>query len=439
MKKFIWPIISIIFILGNYLGFLTLEASLTVKTLYKNVSQVEIKSESNYNQNKLLDSIKTFSMKNNTNIMQYTFVGEKAINIYASNIEDSSTFHISQKPSSQKNKYLSNKAGLDFPHHKWDIKIYSFDQVHNVSLGTLFYVEGLDNPVIYKAFTDEFKQFGDLSFKQLHFSTFNFIDASLLSILLLFLYIYIIMSYYYVKQEQRLFIKQLWGYSNWEILKSLLHHFLKCIFIAIPLLLYMVVFLFLQGIQFYFIPFLATLIGVNVLLFLFITITIYLFGHRELKKKEGSFSSIKRQTTKQQLLFNLVTKFILAFSLTLLFVTFFKSYLTLSGEMKNFATWNDVNTVHKVQVGLISEDVQDDLKKDAVLNNKFSAFYEQAKETKNAFIMDSTNFQRIENNQFQYLKLIQSKNDILSPQGRSVKIDANYLRLNPIRAIEWSK
>ncbi|WP_088838842.1 MULTISPECIES: DUF1430 domain-containing protein [unclassified Listeria] len=436
MRKFIWILILIIFLLGNYLSFITLETSLTAKTLYGNVSQVEIKNEVNYDQKELIHSIDTFSKKCNLNIMQYTFVGEQAINIYASNIKDSNTFHTSNKGKSPTKAYLSNDSELHFPTKKWDIKIYSFDQVNNVSLGSVFYVEGLDNKLNYEAFIKEFEQYGDLAFENLNFKIIDFIDSSMLSILLLCLYVYWIILFYYMKQEQSLLVKQLWGYSNWDILKPLVFKFSKCIFIALAILAFVVISLFIKGVQFYYISFLSYLIFVNILLFLFITVSVYLFGRHELKKKSVSLSNIKHQTTKQQLIFNLITKFILVFSLTLLFVTFFKNYTALTNEVNNFATWSHAKNVNKVQVGTLLDDNGNDLKKNYAINNKFSNFYEKAKETDDAFVMYSTNFRRLENGEFQYLKMVNDKNDILSPNGKSITIDLNYLHLNPIKAID---
>ncbi|EAE5714271.1 bacteriocin immunity protein, partial [Listeria monocytogenes] len=147
-------------------------------------------------------------------------------------------------------------------------------------------------------------------------------------------------------------------------------------------------------------------------------------------------SDQRMQSSRQHLAINLVIKFVLLCLFIGTFIASYQSLQTLNTRLANIDVWEATKDIFKVKVGVLPEGIQDNLKADKELNNNLSAFYEEGTSKKEMFLMYSNNFQRSETNTFFYETYLKKDSEINSPEGNSVEIDFNYLKLNPIKSIK---
>lgn len=80
--------------------------------------------------------------------------------------------------------------------------------------------------------------------------------------------------------------------------------------------------------------------------------------------------------------------------------------------------------------------IYDDLAMDQDFNNRMCTFYEALCKEKNGFFINAKNYEPIGNGHFAYSINTNDETVFISPYGRCVVVDHNYLRINPIRRVD---
>ncbi|EIN1411935.1 bacteriocin immunity protein, partial [Listeria monocytogenes] len=230
MKKFLSIIILVTLIIGNVMFFNFISNTLSRDFLFKEQTVVQFKYKEDYQVSDFNNSIKTFSETKNINIAQYTFLGERDLNIYGSNCQFAPNINLKKGDYPNKNQFLANEESVDkkqsgviyHPSKYWSLKVYDFGQIKNVGLSDTFYVSGLDNQNTYQAFLKEFEQYGEVTTKSVDVSWWKYINIPLLMTLLLCFAILFVFTYYYLRySKQRLLVNRIWGNSELVTLMSL--------------------------------------------------------------------------------------------------------------------------------------------------------------------------------------------------------------------------
>lgn len=131
----------------------------------------------------------------------------------------------------------------------------------------------------------------------------------------------------------------------------------------------------------------------------------YFFGLLRIQKIDQPKSDQHMQSAKQHLAINLVIKFALLCVFIGTIIASYQSLQMLNTRLANMDVWNDAKNIFKVNVGVLPENIEDDLKADRKLNDKLNAFYKEGTAKKEMFLMYSNNFTRVENDTF-YMKPI---------------------------------
>ncbi|ECZ7678904.1 bacteriocin-associated integral membrane family protein [Listeria monocytogenes] len=446
MKKFLSIIILVTLIIGNVMFFNFISNTLSRDFLFKEQTEVQFKYKEDYQVSDFNNSIKTFSETKNINIAQYTFLDERDLNIYASNSQYSPNIKLKKGDYPDKNRFLANRESGDekqsgviyHPSKYWSLKVYDFGQIKNVGLSDTFYVSGLDNQDTYQAFLKEFEQYGEITTKNVDVSWWKYINIPLLMTLLLCFAILFVFTYYYLRySKQRLLVNRIWGNSELVTLMSLFNKtIIFTLFSVLAILITFVSIVLANGLATYLVEIVWKLLLFNVLLFIFILFQMYFFGLLRIKKIDQAKSDQRMQSSRQHLAINLVIKFVLLCLFIGTFIASYQSLQTLNTRLANIDVWDATKDIFKVKVGVLPEGIQDDLKADKELNDNLSAFYEEGTSKKEMFLMYSNNFQRSETNTFFYETYLKKDSEINSPEGNSVEIDFNYLKLNPIKSIK---
>lgn len=446
MKKLLSIIILVTLVIGNIMFFTFISNTLSRDFLFKDQTEVQFKYKDDFQVLEVNNSIKQFSEANNINIAQYTFLDERDLNIYASNPQYSPNIKLEKGDYPDKNRFLVNRESGDekqsgviyHPSKYWSLKVYDFGQIKNVSLSDTFYVSGLDNQDTYQAFLKEFEQYGEITTKSVDVSWWKYINIPLLMTLLLCFAILFVFTYYYLRySKQRLLVNRIWGNSELVTLMSLFNKtIIFTLFSELVILVVFVGIVLVRGLSAYSVEIVWKLLLFNVLWVIFILFPMYFFGLLRIQKIDQSKSDQHMQSAKQHLAINLVIKFALLCVFIGTIIASYQSLQTLNTRLANMDVWNDAKNIFKVNVGVLHENIEDDLKADRKLNDKLNAFYKEGTAKKEMFLMYSTNFTRVENDTFLYETYLNKISEINSPEGNSVEIDFNYLKLNPIKSAQ---
>lgn len=277
MKKFLSIIILVTLIIGNVMFFNFISNTLSRDFLFKEQTVVQFKYKEDYQVSDFNNSIKTFSETKNINIAQYTFLGERDLNIYGSNCQFAPNINLKKGDYPNKNQFLANEESVDkkqsgviyHPSKYWSLKVYDFGQIKNVGLSDTFYVSGLDNQNTYQAFLKEFEQYGEVTTKSVDVSWWKYINIPLLMTLLLCFAILFVFTYYYLRySKQRLLVNRIWGNSELVTLMSLFNKtIIFTLFSVLAILITFVSIVLANGLATYLVEIVWKLLLFNVLLF----------------------------------------------------------------------------------------------------------------------------------------------------------------------------
>ncbi|MGO4274103.1 hypothetical protein AB4Z22_30440, partial [Paenibacillus sp. TAF58] len=398
----------------------------------------------------LIDELVKFSNEKHINISQYNFMSEQDLNMYSTNVKDDPKIILKSGLFPKDKLYISNKNALPdqieqsgdfvFPLSSWNIHIYEFKQLRNVGLKDEFHFSGADINTI-KVFIEEFSIYGSISLKNEKISSLVSINMSLLMIAVFSFFILSIGILYFLIQNRKMIIlKVLWGYSKWRVLFSvprLILFFLIVICAVLLIALFISINAFDQS-QYtreYFLMYIV----VNVIV-TFIVLLVALSGTWFIEKYNNNFEGIKgRLPFKKLQWISTILKLVVYIILFSVVSSSVSNLYNLQNDIKKVDFWNKTKNIFRIQVGPLSDASIKNLKLNRELNNKLFKFYKKIEEENEAFLMVSQNFQIVSQNNgvpvYLYNLNTTKEDELYAAKGRSVVINKNYLKINPIYGI----
>lgn len=400
-------------------------------------------------------ALKSFSDKYNVNIMQYVYLNDKELNIYATDItyDSSIVMTAGEKPASD--CYISNKKDFtsktrqigtfSFPLSNQTLHIYDFEQIRNMGLGDTFYFSDTD-PTTITAFKKEFSVYGKLVDASVSYNKFPFLDRTLAIInFCSILGFGFVVGLVFVEKRKELIIKSLWGYTARRIETLLLSVFCRygCVILTIMFsLLFAFCTLFNQ--MNYFKLYVLIFALANFILSVVLVIIIILVGGFILRMN-GCLPGTKEKLPYKQIA--LVSAFLKGIVCLIVFSAIASSighYYQLKQKTDDFEFWDKTKNTYRIIVGYIPNSKMVDMEFERALNNRSLDFYRELVTQKNAFLMNSKWFTVISYDEgkpvYIYTKNYPDSKNFLddesrySPYGRCVVINKNYLKENLIES-----
>ncbi|MGE7930077.1 DUF1430 domain-containing protein [Lysinibacillus xylanilyticus] len=451
MKKIIYLFLTIVIITSNLFSYSLFSNYKVVDFLYKRNQIVMIDysyAKINFNENEFIEHLVEFSKKNKINISQYNFVSDNSLNIYSTNVLKDSYINLKSGEFPIGKHFIANHLKEDeinqsgifyFPLSNWEFHIYDFKQIKNVGFKNEFYLSSLDKEILH-SFTKEFSSYGKVLTKQENISSLVLTNISLLMIVIFSFVIYIIgMFYFLIQKRKTLLLYYLWGYSKAKIVCSFFSPFLRFLFIIFTLFSMGIIIISVIFKQLYFLKdFFPLFILVNIsilMILLFVTVLgillIFKFNkYHHSVKGALPFRKIQWMSIILKTLVSIVLLSMISFS--------FMKYNNFTNKLNSLSYWDDTQNVFRIQVGVLNNNISDDLKLDRDLNDRLSLFYEKIKKNNQAFLIEAEKFSVIDYKDgkpiYSYMSGIKNTNDIYTPHGRRIIIDENYLKVNPIQS-----
>ncbi|WP_427109164.1 DUF1430 domain-containing protein [Lysinibacillus xylanilyticus] len=451
MKKIIYLFLTIVIITSNLFSFSLFSNHKVVDFLYKRNQIVMIDysyAKIKFDETEFTEHLVGFSKKNNINISQYNFISDNSLNIYSTNVLGDSYINLKSGEFPTGKRFIANHWKEDkknqsgmfyFPVTNWEFHIYDFKQIKNVGFKNEFYLSSLDKEILH-SFTKEFSPFGKVLTKQENISSLVLTNISLLMIVIFSFVIYIIgMFYFLIRQRKTLLLYSLWGYSKAKIVRSFFSPFLWFLSIIFTLFSIGIIIISVTFSKIYFLKdFFQLFILVNISI-LMILLFVTLLGVLLIFKFNKYHQSVKGALPFRKIQWmSIILKTVVSIALFSMISFSFMKYNNLTNKINSLSYWDDTQNVFRIQVGVLNNDILDNLKLDRDLNDRLSLFYEKIKKSNQAFLIEAEKFSVIDYKDgkpiYSYMSGIENTNDLYTPQGRRIVIDENYLKVNPIQS-----
>jgi putative ABC transport system permease protein len=445
MKRTMMLLLIITIALTNILAVLLFNNEQFINRIF-NKTSIRInydKSEVDFNIDTFLEELKEFSSNNNISVSMYEYLGDTEVNIYAANIllEDGAKLKKGTYPDSYEyisnidNKDIKQSGILFFPITNWTIKIYNISQVKNVGLGDQIYFSSVSEEVL-DAFISRFSEYGELKIEKADVSSLQLLNISLvLMVSLMYAASFVGILIYCIINRKKMILLELWGYSKFRIYKQVLKNFTYSymIFLVIQSILMIAAFLCTGGtasLNSYMGLYILINIVIFILLLSFIMIAcsiVLFFGNlNQGLKGKSIFQKVNTGTIMLRVLI-----------MTLLFILLNISVLDftiMNRKMNNYTFWNKTEDIYTI--GMRTTNMENmELGDEREISERLEQFYKEVEKKKQAFIIEAENYRVLNHNHkrsYVYEKLVSEDKYEISPYGKSIMVNRNYLKINPI-------
>lgn len=440
MKKIvqIGIIIQLLLITGVSLSVMQ-EVSLTC-LLYQDASKLTLlmpKPPKIRELDKQKDYLKKVAVKNHLLISKYVYKSDKQLTIYSTD----TTLNGKIIPFSRKAPLISKK---DFV---WDgevpqLTIKDWDTVTETGIAGIYYIKGLSSKNQSSLVAQIEKNLGEVRYE----SSVSFVrmllenilgDYSLIVLLILVILINCCMFLIYlIYQTKRVAILISFGWNK----RKIANYFMKPFLVEIVISTFVIClgissywFLFRGG--FYTFDMLNTVLWLTsfmmlVAVYLIITIFLKVFQTRKLYQKINGEKKVLFA-----LIFSNVIKMIAFAIILLLSVMALKNYSGLQQMIESQKYWDQTKNIYATQTRFITNDME----AYRPYEKQLKQFYKLAVEKKGLFIFAMQHYQKIDSGKFIYEANTERQEKIyqeISPNGKNVRINLNYLLKNPIKKIK---
>lgn len=436
IKKINFFLSFIIFLLVLFSSTSILKGLDINKALYENTLELHIIYTPETDYKKLVKDISSESIKNQINVSQYNFSDKDTLNIISTNPKVNPSFDLKKGtfPKKSETSYVTNYLDednvglLNLPSDYFKIKLYSFEQIKNIGLGNVFYIQGKGNK---QEIISVFQKYGTVKLSKPTISD-TFAVNAYQNIILLYVIIFFFVCILSMAFSQRkvISLKKILGYSAKQIvLQSMKSTYSILYGLIVSLMLFIAV---------------SKRINLNLLWSILLCLFIYLFSlilyiamvlHLYYFIKEKN--NIKGATPSK--LVTIILGLLLCTSLFL----FLEKSQKIQSEIQKYSRISQSNNVWLKTKNLYKTNITNQLDRDdnteekAYLKNA-QKFYEQVSTKYKTFIIAPYNYTVIQNadgtsRMIGQDRIPDKEEFITSPGGADITIDRNYLKINPIK------
>ncbi|MFS0785057.1 DUF1430 domain-containing protein [Shouchella sp. 1P09AA] len=437
----------LLFMLTVFFSFDFATKLLATNFLYEDKQEfiLSLYSEVEDNREDLVDILIDFSINENVDISQYTYLNDNTMHIYSTNIEVNSSVELLNGSFPYDSNYISNEishnkeaqvGNILFPFTADYLRFYNFDEVQNVGLSNQFYISNGSQEIKQKL-SKTLNEFGQVEINDIEINKAYFINYTLILLVIFsFLVFSIVQFSFIISTKKHMYLFKIWGYSP---LKSHLILFKPFYKLQLSLLLVssvtvIVVLLLTQQLAFlsYYLLFLFIVWFTLVIL----PTPLSIFGLTLIYRNQDDNINIKETIPFKN--YNAASLILKTFATTA-FLFLFTVTVMKTHEIQEAVTddqyWDKTEDIYRITAQL---PVGGSLASESKLNDKLLDLYNELNKEMEAFLIYANNFQDVsDNSDKNYLYELnheQGRPNVL-PSGRSIIIDENYLKVNPIFAV----
>ncbi|MBM7645994.1 putative ABC transport system permease protein [Scopulibacillus daqui] len=441
MKKIIYFLLTFQMIILSLYGLQFFKENKMNKLLYKGHTSILLNFDKprkhSYHYG---DYLQKLGDKYHTPISKYVFKDDHHLIIYTSDpsLKGQIKLKEGQLPEPHSEAFISNfksshsKESGVFPRSdpKTDIVIKRITQTQNLGADGIYYLSTQNEQLINKLIKDINDNVASVKILDTYHS--NVLPPNLIlwaNLLLVSLCLVISVIHYALSRNRDIAILRINGHRSWHILKhmflSLLPVFSMSILSSYCTL--SVYYIFINGLNYFGT---LSLLFILVLLAGFFSIAVpLLIVTAWLINDMKTIDIVKgRKRYAVVLVLHGILKVVfLVFLLLSIYQLAEKSSL-LKHDLEGLSVWNKTKNLYTTAVSYTGEN---DRSKEYDTSKRMKKFYFEMQK-KDGFIMEASNYDKLDN-QYIYDLNSEGENARLSPDGKSVTVDENYLKYNPIK------
>ncbi|MGM7635341.1 DUF1430 domain-containing protein [Bacillus sp. Hm123] len=448
MKKIIMFLIFIQLILLSVLLFTEYDSYKTNQLLYEDTTSVLVGFEKEKRETKtFLNYLQKIAKKYEVTISKYVFQEENDLIIFTTDTKLNNDVDLKSGdyPQLQSNEFIStlnteyeNQVGtMKRVKNEFNITIKNLNQVKTFGEDGVYYIKTQNDMKLQQILSDLNKDAATVSILEKYNIPISMNNSTLLiSVGIVALCIVVAFIYYLIDSLKAMSILRINGFSLQKTVLYVIKDILKPILLA-TILAYIVCAMY-YGIVYrmdYFIElsFLFFLCFLALLFFYLLVITLSLFV---ISKNLKTTSSIKgRKPYFFITIINYCLKLIFIFFLLLSAYKLMVNTAELEKKSANLEIWEKTQNLYATRVTY--SNAMKDLKSEYYNNIKLKRFYEELEQRHHGFLIDADNYSTMDG-QFVYDLNTKGEDPSLSPQGKSITINMNYLKYNKIKTIDRS-
>ncbi|MFV0557681.1 MAG: DUF1430 domain-containing protein [Enterococcus sp.] len=373
------------------------------------------------------------AQKYNVNLAKYIYSDDEHLTIYSTSKNMNDQLHVIH----DKETITSNKDFI------WDgsniqIKINNFSNITETGIDGVYYVHNLEDQNVDRFVSELASGLGEI--KQENSKTYylrviaeNILgNYTLVVVFLLFFLVNLSLFFMYLlKSTKKITILKLAGFSNWSTIKHLLKEpfVFSIVSSSIALMSVIASYSLFRG-GFYNAKNFTLVVIANLLICLLFwsLMTSTIVASSKKWKINNRIKGQNRQVL--GLIFNQLLKVSIVIAILMMAIVGISKYKELQAYETKQHYWEKTENIYATQLRFITNNPEEY----RPYEKKLKKFYLDAVENKGLFLIDTKNFEKLETiNQYVYEANTKNKlEQFISPRGRSIDINLNYLKYNPV-------
>lgn len=438
MKKFVYVGIIVQAILCFYIFFSLYNQFELNNMLYNNKEQMTLLVE-DYSKIKDPDEQQDYIYKNaqkyDIKINKYIFSSDNDLQIYANDISLNKNIKIFNHHS-HLNK-INSKKDFVWTDKDTKVEIKDFSYIPETGITGIYYIES-NNSTNRTDFINSIKKLGTVKLstdypskmnnRKLIFDNYNIL---LVWVILFFINLSILLQYL-ISSNKKISILKVNGWTNKEIIINFISPIIKTILITVAISVIVTASYFWASFgAFPYIEHFSIFIGLTSLIIALAYSFIIIIYVLTAIKYGNAISDIKgKKISNIGVIFNVFCKCILAIfviSLSVNIISAKQSLVKTESENKYF---NAARNIYATQLRFITND-QTEYKP---YEENLKKFFNKASLEKGLFMIDSSNYEKLNNGKRIYeMNTNSSVGQLTSPSGKSIVTNINYFKYNPIK------
>ncbi|ABS21710.1 MULTISPECIES: bacteriocin-associated integral membrane family protein [Bacillus cereus group] len=445
MRKIIYILFTTLLFLLGIFGLDTFKEYKTNQLLYKNTTSILLNfQDAKPHSENYIAFFQKIAKKYDVSISKYIFTSEKNLTIYTTDVSLHNQVDIKEGtlPTLHSGEFLSTSQSKDKQQSgvikqidpQLNMTIKHLDSNTNFSGNGLYYVSTQDKQKIHDLVTELNKEVANAEvFSENHPSMFHFNVSQMIIIGLVILCLYIAIAHYLINRLKELSIIRVFGYSISRIIAHVFLLLTKPIVLAsfTGYLLASIYSLLHNGTNYFL--YLTCLFWIFTLLFVF-TLTIpAIFMIVFLFSNNTNVSKIKGEKP-----YTLIMILNYGLKLTFIFVLLFSVHQwnelanELNQKLASLSSWKQTKNMYATSVTFNGEH---DRKIEYQTGKLIKDFYTKMEKEHKGFLIDASNYYKV-NGEYTYHLNANGEDPALSPNGKSITINENYLHYNPIDSVD---
>ena len=437
MKKYVYIGTIVQFILTVFIFLSVIDQLELNNLLYKNKEKITILvdftsvlKEPSQQADYIIESAKDNQIK----IFKYIFSSDSDLKVYTNQVIENGLTTLGD-PNECNTGSLTSGKDFVWTNSKINLELKKFAAIPETGISGIYYIQGSNQKQI-RSLIKDIRALGIIKIDRNNSYNMNILKAifdKYLLILVWFLLFVVnlaVLIQFLMKQNNKITLLKIFGWSTHDILKSLISPIIRTLLLSLSVIGFMVssYFLFMYGGIPFIIPFFSLLLLTMLIFIMLYSACIYL-SIRLIYRSNHPNTLKGNNHSSFGVAFNLFCKLAVATTIIIIGASLLKEQQILVQRQGQNVYWEKTKNIYATQLRFITNNTDEYRPYEENLKN----FFNEATDKKGLFLINASNYEKLSNGKTMYEMNTHSDiEQLTSPAGKSIIINKNYFAHNPI-------